>query len=209
MRKFKEVLIMNFEKMGILQVGDRRFAVKLLRADSRYGEPSEITLTVVPGVFDTSNGIVSMARQQGKTNMVNWFARFVSGADLATPRIERVIFNPPATIVIWSDDSKTVVKCQPNDVYDEEKGLAMCIAKKYFGNTGNFNEVFKTWIKAAPKFRIIETGYGCRGAMGRVGYRTTESATAGLLASDPGYNVKLVTGAVWRINLDAKIEYLK
>lgn len=60
--------------------------------------------------------------------------------------IKKVIFNDPATIVIWSDDSKTVVKCQPNDTYNKETGLAMCIAKKYLGNKGNFNEVFKKWI---------------------------------------------------------------
>jgi len=61
-------------------------------------------------------------------------------------KIERVIFNDPATIVIWSDKTKTVVKCQPGDTYDPEKGLALCISKKFLGNKGNFNEVFKKWI---------------------------------------------------------------
>ena len=61
-------------------------------------------------------------------------------------KIERVIFNAPATIVIWSDKTKTVVKCQPGDTYDPEKGLALCISKKFLGNKGNFNEVFKKWI---------------------------------------------------------------
>lgn len=61
-------------------------------------------------------------------------------------RIDNVIFNDPATIVLWKDGSKTVVKCQPGDTYSKELGLAMCIAKKYLGNKGNFNEVFKTWI---------------------------------------------------------------
>lgn len=60
--------------------------------------------------------------------------------------IKDVIFNDPATIVIWSDGSKTVVKCQENDTYSEELGLAMCIAKKYLGNKGNYNEVFKKWL---------------------------------------------------------------
>lgn len=60
--------------------------------------------------------------------------------------IKKVIFNNPATIVMWSDGTKTVVKCQPGDTYDAEKGLALCIAKKYLGNKGNFNEVFKKWV---------------------------------------------------------------
>lgn len=60
--------------------------------------------------------------------------------------IREVIFNPPATIVYWQDGSKTVVKCQDGDEYSKEIGLAMCIAKKALGNSGNFNEVFKRWI---------------------------------------------------------------
>ena len=59
--------------------------------------------------------------------------------------ITRVIFNPPATIVFWDDETKTVVKCQEGDTFDKELGLAMAISKKYFGNKGNFNEQFKKW----------------------------------------------------------------
>lgn len=65
-------------------------------------------------------------------------------ADGAT--IEDVIFNNPATIVKWSDGSKTVVKCQKGDVYNPELGLAMCVVKKCCGNKGNFNDVFKKWL---------------------------------------------------------------
>ena len=62
------------------------------------------------------------------------------------PTIDRVIFNNPATIVIWADGTKTVVKCQEGDVYSKETGLALCIAKKALGNQGNFNNVFHEWI---------------------------------------------------------------
>jgi hypothetical protein len=61
--------------------------------------------------------------------------------------ITKVIFNAPATIVIWSDGSKTVVKCQPGDEYNKELGLAMCIAKKHLGNKSNFNNIFKKYIE--------------------------------------------------------------
>lgn len=56
---------------------------------------------------------------------------------------EKVIFNDPATIVIWSDGTKTVVKCQPEDVFDPEKGLALCYMKKALANKGSFNRVLK------------------------------------------------------------------
>ena len=59
--------------------------------------------------------------------------------------IKKVTFNNPATIVFWSDGSKTVVKAH-NDDYDPEKGLAMAIAKKALGNEGNYYNVFKKWL---------------------------------------------------------------
>nr|DAH33523.1 MAG TPA: hypothetical protein [Caudoviricetes sp.] len=58
-----------------------------------------------------------------------------------------VIFHDPATIVFWSDGTKTVVKCQPGDKFDPEKGLAMAIVKKTMGNTGSYCNIFKKWIK--------------------------------------------------------------
>lgn len=59
--------------------------------------------------------------------------------------IKKVKFNPPATIVFWTDNTKTVVKCKGED-YDPEKGLAMCICKKVLGDKGNYYEVFKKWL---------------------------------------------------------------
>lgn len=61
------------------------------------------------------------------------------------PKIKKVIFNDPATVVYWEDRTKTVVKCK-KEKYDPEKGLAMAIAKKAMGNNGNYFEVFKKWI---------------------------------------------------------------
>lgn len=60
--------------------------------------------------------------------------------------IKKVIFNDPATIVLWRDGSKTVVKTQNGEKYDPEKGFAMAVAKKHFGNTGNYYDVFKKWV---------------------------------------------------------------
>lgn len=59
--------------------------------------------------------------------------------------ITKVIFNNPATIVFWSDGTKTVVKCDERDEFDPEKGLAMAICKKHFGG-GFYNDIFKKWI---------------------------------------------------------------
>lgn len=60
---------------------------------------------------------------------------------------KKVIFNYPATIVLWNDGTKTVVKCGDDEVWDPEKGLAMCIAKKAFGNKGNYWNAMRDMLK--------------------------------------------------------------
>ena len=57
--------------------------------------------------------------------------------------IDKVIFNEPATIILWKDGTKTVVKAQDGELFDKEKGFAMAVLKKMAGNKGNFNNVFK------------------------------------------------------------------
>lgn len=59
-------------------------------------------------------------------------------------KIKNVIFNPPATIVFWADNTKTVVKAE-NEEFDPEKGLAMAITKKMFGNKGSYFNQIKKW----------------------------------------------------------------
>ena len=66
--------------------------------------------------------------------------------------IKNVIFSGPATIVLWSDGDKTIVKksdCEAE--MDKEKGLAMAIIKKAYKDAGKegsyFRRIFGAWIK--------------------------------------------------------------
>ena len=68
-----------------------------------------------------------------------------------TAAIKEVIFAPPATIVYWSDGSKTVVKCSEKDVFDPEKGLAMAIAKRCGGNKGSYYKEIQNWVEKSGK----------------------------------------------------------
>jgi hypothetical protein len=70
--------------------------------------------------------------------------------------IEKVIFNDPATIVMWKDGTKTVVKCNEGDTYDPEKGLAMAISKKALGNKGNYYNTFTEWLPEEEEFNAEE-----------------------------------------------------
>ena len=62
------------------------------------------------------------------------------------PKIKNVIFNEPATIVFWSDNTKTVVKCY-EEPFDPEKGITMAYAKKVAemnGESGYYRQI-KKW----------------------------------------------------------------
>lgn len=77
-------------------------------------------------------------KKKGETNMT-------------AASIKNVIFAPPATIVYWSDGSKTVVKCSEKDVFDPEKGLAMAIAKRCGGNKGSYYKEIQNWVEKSGK----------------------------------------------------------
>lgn len=71
-----------------------------------------------------------------------------------TPEIVDVIFNEPATIVLWSDNTKTVVKTQDGEPYDPEKGMAMAFCKKFIGdNKRDYYHTFLHYLKKYNKQR--------------------------------------------------------
>lgn len=72
---------------------------------------------------------------------------------LKTPYPTKIIFNDPATVVFWSDKTKTVVKAMPGDIYDPEKGVAMCFMKRMLGN--DYHKCLN-WIHEETKKPIDE-----------------------------------------------------
>lgn len=59
--------------------------------------------------------------------------------------IKKVIFNDPATIILWKDGTKTVVKVKPGEKFDKWTGFAMACMKKLKGN--DFHAFFRHWCE--------------------------------------------------------------
>ena len=59
--------------------------------------------------------------------------------------ISRVIFNDPATIILWSDGTRTIAKTYGDDAFDPEKGFAVACAKKLLGGGNVFRMEFAKW----------------------------------------------------------------
>ena len=94
-------------------------------------------------VDQDSVGVTTQAATPGYSGGFGGY--IVARKDRVMPNIEKVIFNPPATVVIWDDGTKTVVKAKESgrkksdkDAFSEEYGLAMAIAKRYFGSRSAF-----------------------------------------------------------------------
>lgn len=88
---------------------------------------------------------IELNKEFKKVNDLTKSCTFINGVAYIPLHITKVIFNNPATIVFWSDGTKTVVECD-NECFDEEKGLAMAISKKVLGNKGNYYNEFKKWL---------------------------------------------------------------
>lgn len=79
--------------------------------------------------------------------------KLIASEDDIRNSIKKVIFSGPATIVLWNDGTKTMVKLCTDEInlqdemYEELRwnGLALCISKKVMGNTGNYKKIFKQW----------------------------------------------------------------
>lgn len=112
-----------------------------------------------------------LARFDGKKWVLNappasspYYSLYHSYFFSKVPEIRKVIYNPPATIILWEDETKTVVKCCETDIYDPEKGFVMAIIKKLCGNTSApFHRLFKIWCLESedkPDIQLPEINVG-------------------------------------------------
>ena len=116
-----------------------------LRAACYYIDESIIPKTLMDGSCDKSDISHAEVKEVIRRFINNIYG--IPNEGMVYPvEIEKVIFNDPATIVLWSDGSKTVVK-RTNEEFDKEKGLAMVICKRVLGNKGNYFNEFRKWIK--------------------------------------------------------------
>ena len=148
--------IMGLQTLTTIPIGE---ILGIDVAKSYSVKPNEIQLRVRANFYEYTNtfnlDVTSLypkfipSRQNGKTmtllKILEKDMKKLNFNRVHDVLIRNVIFNNPATIVFWSDGTKTVVKAV-NEPFDLEKGLAMAIAKKHFGNEGNYYDIFRKWL---------------------------------------------------------------
>lgn len=81
----------------------------------------------------------------GFTPMQSWMEELIlkaSAAQRIVPEVKQIQFNPPYTIVLWKDGTKTVVKAHDEE-FCPEHGVANAFMRKMFGRT-QFLKLVKT-----------------------------------------------------------------
>jgi hypothetical protein len=123
--------------------------------------PNTDITTLYPEMMPVYNTYISQSRTCGKTLFTKAWMNAMYGTPMYS--IKNVIFNDPATIVFWTDGTKTVVKTQEGEIFDPEKGLAMAISKKALGNNREYYHTFLHWLKDYDKkyyWKSAMTDYG-------------------------------------------------
>lgn len=62
------------------------------------------------------------------------------------PAIDCVMYNNPFTVIHWTDNTKTTVKVMESETYDPEKGFAMAVLKKLYGNNDDYYDNIRKYL---------------------------------------------------------------
>lgn len=108
-----------------------------LKYDDYDNQPKAVILT-----FDQINNIPAvMINHIIQTNL---------------PKVKKIIFSGPCTIVFWGDNTKTVVKCSDEDDDDPYTAVAYAYMKKIFGSNNQFKKFVDRFLpeeeKEVPNF---------------------------------------------------------
>jgi hypothetical protein len=140
--------------------GEKQYEYFISRAlDAKVGEEYHIT---VDNGYDYEGAVVklvSLDRVKSGSPIGRRATRTITKLEPAheTPRkkipIDKVIFNTEKgiTVVRWRDGSITKLHCAPNEEWDEEKALALCVLKHICGDKSYFNDYLREWMQKAER----------------------------------------------------------
>lgn len=120
-------------------IEDMEKVTEMIAKEQPFRSPFEI----IPSAVNCRCGI----NLNSFSSAIDDFLEKLIGEYKMKPEIKKVIFNNPATIILWKDGTKTVVKCQKGDTFDKEKGFVLAYLKKLLGNDNTFNKVIRKWVQ--------------------------------------------------------------
>ena len=122
------------------------------RAENEVNIAKRKLLNAIYGAYGIDRLNSRILRQYGlstelcKPNIVAYIKEETTMNCDIRSNIKDVIFSDRVTVILWKDGTKTMVRAGKREQYDPEKGFAMAVCKKMFGNEGNYYEVFKKYV---------------------------------------------------------------
>ena len=143
----QEIVMERLKKIAGMEVADTRFTFKPMESKSLITDIDVESLHPTFALdFSVPTNVVDVVHREILNYITNDIYTTKEAIKIMRNSIKKIIFNDPATIIIWSNGDKTIVKCGEGETYDPEKGMAMAIAKHFLGDKGNYYETFKKWL---------------------------------------------------------------
>ena len=143
----QEVVMERLKKIAGMEVADTRFTFKPMESKSLITDIDVESLYPTFALdFSVPTNVVDVVHREILNYITNDIYTTKEAIKIMCNSIKKIIFNDPATIIIWGNGDKTIVKCGEGEIYDPEKGMAMAIAKHFLGDKGNYYETFKKWL---------------------------------------------------------------
>lgn len=76
------------------------------------------------------------------------------------PKVARIFYDDVATVVFWTDGTKTVVKCQEGTPYDEYTAFCAAFTKKLYGNNSKLQREIKKKARYSKKRQVAKAVCG-------------------------------------------------
>lgn len=158
-----KMAIKDLEIRGENKMNNKMYRVSGIKFRSSPSQMDEITFNVnllqsrcaIREDADRIKKAIESIKMEEYPKDIKWLSHNYCEADIISTyeliqmfgktSIKDVIFNDPATIVLWADGTKTVVKAE-NEPFDPEKGLAMAISKRALGGKYDYYDTFKKYV---------------------------------------------------------------
>ena len=89
--------------------------------------------------FSADGGVSYEIFDNAKPVASGGLKNFYYGAPIIQkPVPKKVIYNNLTTIVVWDDNTKTVVKCSDGDNFHEDLGFMAAVVKKIYGHRNTY-----------------------------------------------------------------------
>lgn len=124
-----------------------------------YGQAPEIKELTMTTATNVARSILDASRITISTDGKITFAPVVVSAKVKAHILgihpKKVIYRDKYTIVIWEDNTKTIVKCSNLDEFDKEKGFLMALTTKVYGKPV-MNYLRKEFCEKVEKFEEMD-----------------------------------------------------